>query len=257
MNQPALVTVVMPSLNHGRFLACALDSILEQQLPLEIILMDGGSSDETRDIISQYERHLFYWQSEPDCGQAAAINTGIERGSAPWVCWLNSDDFFYPQGLQRLLSALQRNPAAPFAFGHAWHVSETGRKRFPYLTLPYHEALLANYCGICQPATLIRRTCWGCVGGLDDSLNLAFDYDLWLRLVNEFGPPAPVKAFVAANRMHNASKTSSFLDRHYDESIQVVQRHFGRVPIKWRVLRPIMRKVRSLARFLRRRARAN
>jgi glycosyltransferase involved in cell wall biosynthesis len=251
VTQPALVTVVVPSLNQGRFLASALDSILEQRLPLEIILMDGGSNDETRDVIDQYEHHLFYWQSEPDGGQAAAINVGMERGSAPWVCWLNSDDFFYPHGLKRLQSALQEHPAAPFAFGHAWHVSETGRKRVPYLTLPYRRTLMANYCGICQPATLIRRSCWEAIGGLDDSLHLAFDYDLWLHLAEKFGTPVAVNGFVAANRMHNASKTSAYLDRHYDESIEVVRRHFGSVPIKWRVLRPIMRKIRNLARFLR------
>ena len=255
MTRSALVTVVVPSLNQGRFLACALDSILRQEMPLEIILMDGGSSDETREVIRRYQQHLHYWQSEPDSGQAAAINAGIARGTAPLVCWLNSDDFFYPGALLRLKNALESKPASPFAFGHAWHVNEAGRKRLPYLTLPYHKTLLANYCGICQPATLIRRPCWEAVGGLDENLQLAFDYDMWFRLHKQFGTPARTSGFLAANRMHNATKTSSQLDRHYNESISVVQRHHGSVPIKWRMLRPIMRKVRHATRLLRERTR--
>ena len=248
MTRSGLITVVVPSLDQGRFLACALDSILRQELPLEIILMDGGSTDETRDVIHRYQQHLHYWQSRPDGGQAAAINAGIARGTAPLVCWLNSDDFFYPGALVRLKNGLESKPSSPFVFGHAWHVNEAGRKRFPYLTLPYQRTLLANYCGICQPAVLIRRSCWEAVGGLDESLQLAFDYDLWFRLGERFGPPARSAGFLAGNRMHNASKTSENLDRHYDESIEVVQRHFGRVPIKWRLLRPVMRIARNLAR---------
>ena len=247
----ALATVVVPSLNQGRFLGTALDSILAQGLPLEVIVMDGGSTDETLNVISRHESELFHWQSGTDAGQAAAINAGMKKGDAPYVCWLNSDDFYYPAALSRLLEALEIEPAAPFAFGHAWHVNEAGRRRLPYLTLPYQRYLLANYCGICQPATLIRRSCWEAVGGLDESLDLAFDYDLWFRLSERFGPPAAVRGFMAANRMHNATKTSSRLDQHYDESIQVVRRHHGSVPVKWALLRGVMRRVRRLARRLR------
>ncbi len=248
MTRSSLITVVVPSLNQGRFLACALDSILRQKLPVEIILMDGGSSDETKDVINRYQQRLSYWQSEPDCGQAAAINAGIARGTAPLVCWLNSDDFFYPGALLRLKNRLDSKPEMPFVFGQAWHVNEAGRRRFPYLTLPYSRYLMANYCGICQPATLIRRHCWEAVGGLDETLELAFDYDLWFRLAAGFGRPGTLGAFVAANRMHNQTKTSLGLDQHYDESIQVVRRHHGSVPLKWVFMRGIMRRARAMAR---------
>lgn len=247
----AEITVVVPSLNQGDFLADALDSILIQGLDAEIVVMDGGSNDDSLAILRRYESALTYWQSCPDGGQAAAINAGMAKGSAPLVCWLNSDDFYYPGALAGLQQALVRAPKAPFAYGHAWHVNEVGRKRVPYLSLPYHPYLMASYCGICQPATLIRRSCWAAVGGLDPSLELAFDYDVWLRLIDHFGPPATTRRFVAANRMHNQTKTSMSLDRHYDESIGVVRRHFGRVPIKWRLMRGLMRTIRHLARWWR------
>lgn len=251
MPKAARLTVVVPSLNQGRFLADALKSILAQDVPLELIVMDGGSSDQTLEIIHRFESDLHYWQSAPDAGQAAAINAGIKRGSAQYVCWLNTDDFYYSGALLRLCQALEARPSAPFAFGHAWHVNEDGQKRFPYLTLPFRRYLMANYCGICQPATLIRRSCWEAIGGLDERLDLAFDYDLWLRLAAKFGPPAQLWSFMAANRMHNATKTSSQLDRHYDESIAVVRRYYGSVPIKWTLARNMMRVVRRLARFSR------
>lgn len=247
------VTVVIPCLNQGRFLERALDSVLEQGLSIELIIMDGGSTDKTIQILQRYERELFHWQSGPDNGQAAAVNAGMRQGRAPLVCWLNSDDFFYPGALMRLREKLQCRPSAPFVYGQAWHVNEVGHRRVPYLTLPYHPYLFANYCGICQPATLIRRNCWEAVGGLDESLELAFDYDLWFRLVAGFGRPETVSAFVAANRMHNQTKTSLRLDQHYDESIRVVRRHHGSIPVKWALTRGIMRRVRGVARFLRRR----
>ena len=245
------VTVVVPSLNQCQFLGSALESVLAQGTALELIVMDGGSTDRTLEVIRRYESQLLHWQSAPDEGQAAAINAGMKQGSAPFVCWLNSDDFYYPAALPRLLKALERESAAPFAFGNAWHVNEAGHRRIPYLTLPYRPYLLANYCGICQPATLIRRSCWEAVGGLEESLDLAFDYDLWFRLIERFGHPTMISGFMAANRMHNATKTSSQLDRHYDESIEVVKRHCGRVPVKWIVMRGVMRQVRAAARHFR------
>lgn len=251
MANTAQVTVVVPSLNQGRFLGSALESVLAQGAALELIVMDGGSTDRTMEVIRRYESELLHWQSAPDEGQAAAINAGMKQGSAPFVCWLNSDDFYYPAALPRLLGALGRRLAAPFAFGQAWHVNEAGHRRVPYLTLPYRPYLLANYCGICQPATLIRRSCWEAVGGLDESLELAFDYDLWFRLIEQFGRPTMTRGFMAANRMHNATKTSSQLDRHYDESIEVVKRHRGHVPVKWTVMRGVMRRVRAAARRFR------
>lgn len=246
-----VATVVVPSLNQGRFLGDALDSIFSQDLPLEVIVMDGGSSDETLQVLEAFSPKLAYWQSGPDAGQAAAINEGVKHASAPLVGWLNSDDFLYPDAIRRLIAALERDSQAPFAYGKAWHVSEAGHKRIPYLTLPYRRSLFANYCGVCQPATLIRRRCWEAVEGLDQGLNLAFDFDLWLKLAERFGPPHFVNAYLAANRMHNATKTSSSLDQHYDESIEVVSRYYSSVPAKWRWGRRVMRPVRLLSRSLR------
>jgi glycosyltransferase involved in cell wall biosynthesis len=116
--QPApLITIAVPSLNQGRYLADALQSIFDQGLPVEVFLADGGSSDATLEVIGEFAPKLAGWRSHPDHGQAAAINECIARGRAPYVCWLNSDDMLVQGGLATLLAVLEADPALPAAYG--------------------------------------------------------------------------------------------------------------------------------------------
>ena len=115
------VTVAVPSRNQGRYLAEALDSIFSQDLPVEVFVADGGSTDDSVDIIRSYEPRLLGWRSHADEGQAAAVNEGIARGRAPYVCWLNSDDWLLPGGLRLLHDALDPKPDAPFSYGRVWN----------------------------------------------------------------------------------------------------------------------------------------
>ena len=246
-SEDALITVVVPSLNQGRFLNDTLASIFEQDLPLEVFVMDGGSEDDSLDIIRKWEPRLAGWRSHPDDGQAAAINEGIKRGTAPYVCWLNSDDFFYPNGLRKLLHALRKNPRSQFTYGRCWAVSKTGRKISPYLTMSFSQRLFANFCFIAQPSTLVTRAAWTEMGGLNENMHLAFDYDMWWRLSRRYGPPEYCRNFAAATRMHRDTKTASNIEEHYLESTQVVERNWGSVPLKWRAALPIMKIVRKFS----------
>ncbi|MEQ9007790.1 MAG: glycosyltransferase, partial [Ekhidna sp.] len=152
-----LITVAVPSLNQGRFLEEALGSISQQGLDIDIFVLDAGSQDNSLEVIEKWNNQLAGWRSHPDAGQAAAINEGISKGTAKYVCWLNSDDFFMPHGLEKLVHALEQNATAPAAYGKCWTVSKSSRKIIPYLTLPFNRLLLAQFCFIAQPATLIRR----------------------------------------------------------------------------------------------------
>lgn len=247
----AEVTVVIPSFNQARFLEDAINSVLSQDVELELIIIDGGSTDGSQKIIEKYLPNLFYWQSEPDNGQASAINLGMTKGTAPFVCWLNSDDFLYPGGLRAMLDAARRNSACSFVYAKAWHVNEIGLKTVPYLTLPFSLFALRRYCFICQPATLIPRKNWEELKGLDDNLSMALDYDFWFTLNRHCGTPFYLREFVAANRMHSDTKTHNFLDLHYQESMDVVKKHTGTVPLKWFIMRPVMRLIRKLTRAYR------
>lgn len=227
------VTVVVPSFNQAPFLEDALRSIYTQDLPVEVYVEDGGSSDQSVEIILRHAEMLAGWRSFSDNGQAAAINEGIDRGTAPFVCWLNSDDWFLPGGLGKLLQKLSDNSDAPAAYGKVWnHEQKTGRQR-PVWTQDFTDTNMARRCVVSQPGTLIRRSAWEAVGGLDEDLHMALDYDLWWRLSKRFGPLVKVDDFVAVNRDHDATKTRRLRRRHYTEAIAIVRKHYGKVPAKW------------------------
>ncbi|WP_158904621.1 glycosyltransferase family 2 protein [Burkholderia sp. L27(2015)] len=237
MGEP-LVTIAVPSFNQGRFLDDALTSIFEQDVPVEVFLVDGGSSDGSMDVIRKWEHRLAGWRSHADDGQAAAINEGIAQGQAPYVCWLNSDDWLLPGGLLTLVRGLQGYPSAPAVYGRSWNVVQKSGKRYPAWVEPFNEPRLALRCIISQPATLIRRTAWEAVGGVDGKLHMAMDYDLWWRLFKQEGPLRFLDDFVAVNREHEDTKTKTQRRRHYQEAMKVVRKYYGRVPLKWWLAQP-------------------
>lgn len=236
-NEP-LITIVVPSYNQGRFLDDALTSIFDQQVPVEVWVMDGGSTDESLDVIHRWKTHLAGFRSHADSGQSAAINEGIALGCAPYVCWLNSDDWFLSGALIKLVAAMEAHPSAAAVYGRSWNVVDLSGRCTPVWVEPFSERRLALRCIISQPATLIRRSAWEAVAGVDPTLHMAMDYDLWWRLFKTVGSLAFVDDFIAVNREHDATKTKTQRRRHYQEAIQVVRKHYGRVPLKWWLAQP-------------------
>jgi len=234
----AVATIVVPSYNHGRFLEDALTSIFDQGLPLEVFVADAGSTDGSIDVIKKYQGRLAGWRSHSDRGQAAAINEGIAKGRAPYVGWLNSDDTLLNGGLKRLIDVLERQPDAPAAYGKVWNYVETTGARQPVWVEPFSERRLALRCIVSQPGTLVRRSAWEAVGGLDDTLRMAIDYDLWWRLYKNFAPLEFVDDFVALNRDHADTKTNTQRQLHYREAMAIVRKYHGRVPLKWWLAQP-------------------
>lgn len=232
------MTIAVPSYNQGRFLDDALSSIFSQNVPVEVFVLDGGSSDNSVEVIRKWEHKLAGWRSYADGGQAAAINEGIAQGKAPYVCWLNSDDWFLAGGLVKLLVELQGHTNSPAVYGRAWNVVETTGKQYPVWVEPFKERRLALRCIISQPATLIRRSAWEAVGGVDAELHMVMDYDLWWRLFKSVGPLHFVDDFVAVNREHEDTKTKTKRRLHYQEAIKIVRQHYGRVPLKWWLAQP-------------------
>jgi glycosyltransferase involved in cell wall biosynthesis len=233
-----LVTIAVPSYNQGQYLDDALTSIFQLTIPVEVFVMDGGSNDNSLEVIEKWKDKLAGWRSCKDGGQSAAINEGIALGSAPYVCWLNSDDWFLPEGMRSLLAVLEARPEVTVAYGKAWNYVEKSKKMRPVWVEPFNESRLAFRCIISQPATLIRRIAWDAVEGLDERLHMAMDYDLWWRLYKIGGPFEFIDQYVAVNREHSGTKTSNLRRENYVEAIKIVRRHYGRVPLKWWLARP-------------------
>ena len=244
--KPATITVAVPSVNHGRFLDEALNSIAQQRVATRILLADAGSQDETPEVIARWAPRLAGWRSSKDAGQAAAINEALALDDSPYVCWMNADDTFMPGGLDTLAAALEANPEAPMVYGKAWVTNARGDRLVPAGVMPVTRWMLAQRCPISQPATLIRRSVWEALSGLDERLHYALDYDLWWRIFLRFGKPLQIQDYVATTRAHLDTKTARARQLHYDEAVGVVRRHYGRVPIKWRLVWPISVGARTL-----------
>lgn len=241
------VTVAVPSFNQARYLGAALDSIFAQNIAVEVFVADAGSTDGSLEVIRRFEPRLAGWRSRPDAGQSAAVNESIALGSAPYVCWLNSDDWWLPGGLAGLLEALEGPSQPPMAYGRVWNQAEkTGALQRNFEVRPFSEWMLAQFCIISQPGALVRRSAWEAVGGVDEQLHMAMDYDLWWKLFRRFGPPRFVDQYVAVNRRHGETKTSTQRRLHYREAMAVVRKHYGRVPIKWWLAQPYMVWYRAL-----------
>jgi GT2 family glycosyltransferase len=238
MATPPIVTIAVPSYNQGRFLDQALTSIFDQGLPVEVFVADAGSTDGSIDVIKKFEGRLAGWRSHADRGQAAAINEGIARGRAPYVGWLNSDDCLLDGGLKRLVDALERQPETPAAYGKVWNYAETNGTRKPAWVERFSERRLALRCIVSQPGALMRRTAWEAVGGVDESLRMAIDYDLWWRLYKAFAPLHFIDEYVALNRDHADTKTNTQRVLHYREAIGIVRKYHGSVPLKWWLAQP-------------------
>src|SRR5580693_5103731 len=159
------IAIAVPSLNQARFLGAALDSLGRTDITVRRAVLDAGSTDGSRDLIEARASELVFWRSEPDAGQAAAVNEGIGRlcranADVEAVAWLNADDFFLEHGLDRLWQALVDHPDWLAVSGRGALASEAGSLAGEIPTEPFLPDRFAHACTICQPATLVRRGAW-------------------------------------------------------------------------------------------------
>jgi glycosyltransferase involved in cell wall biosynthesis len=179
-----LVSVVTPSYNQGAFLEGTIQSVLNQDyLKVEYLIMDGGSTDGSLDIIRRYAGQLAYWESGPDRGQVDAINRGFARSTGDVLAWLNSDDRYEPGALWEAVSTLLAYPQAGMVYGIGAMVDPQG-KVLGLKGAPFDAAasLVRYNTLIVQPAAFIRREVLVGVGWLDPGFEYLFDWDLWLRI---------------------------------------------------------------------------
>jgi glycosyltransferase involved in cell wall biosynthesis len=177
------ISVVTPSYNQAPFLERTICSVLDQGYPnLEFIIMDGGSTDGSVEIIRRYERDLAFWSSKADGGQTAALVEGFGRSTGDIQCWLCSDDLFEPGCLREVAEFFEQHTAARVVYGDSYWIDAFDRPLRPKKEHAFSRFIWLrdkNY--LPQPSTFWRRSLYEEVGGLDPTFNLAMDADLWIR----------------------------------------------------------------------------
>jgi glycosyltransferase involved in cell wall biosynthesis len=230
-----LVSIVTPCLNSARFIEETIQSVLAQDYPrIEHIVMDGGSTDGTLDILKRYgsQRERFTWTSEKDRGAADAINRGFAQSRGEIFAYLNADDAYLPGAVTAAVRAFEANPAADVVYGGGNWIDEEGRPVGSYPVRDFDRALLARECFICQPASFIRRAAFENAGGMDPDLHLTFDYELWMRLAR-IHPMHRVDQLLAVSRMHASNKSLGQRREVFRETFRILKKHYGYVPFQW------------------------
>jgi len=216
----------------GRLIEQTLQRVIEQDYPnIEYFVMDGGSTDNTLDILRRYAGRLQY-VSERDRGTTDAINKGFERSSGSIFTFLNADDTLLPGAVSTAVEAFRDNPDAGVVYGDAWFVDEDGRRTAPYPVEPFDARKLARRCFICQPAAFMRREAFASSGMLDPDRHCALDYDLWIRIARRY-PMKKINAFLANSRIHEGSKTVYQMGPAMLATIELLRQCYDYVPFNW------------------------
>lgn len=201
-----LVSIVTPSYNQAEYLEATLRSVLDQDYPaIEYLVVDGGSTDGSVEIIRRHAGALAWWTSEPDAGQAEAINKGLARASGEIVAWLNSDDVYRPGAVSAAVAALAAHPAAGLVYGDVDFIDGAGRTIGRNSYRQYGLADLLAFRIIGQPSIFLRAEVLRTAGGLDPDYHYLLDHQLWIRMARLAGM-AYVPAAWSAARQHGAAK---------------------------------------------------
>ncbi|MFC2046008.1 glycosyltransferase family 2 protein [Chloroflexota bacterium] len=203
-----LVSVVTPSYNQARFVRLAIESVLGQDYPLiEYSVYDGGSTDGSVEIIREFQDQLAFWVSEPDAGQADAVNRGWQRSRGEILAWLNSDDVYEPGAVSAVVEAFRRHPWAGVVSGDCQVIDEAGAivKSLPSSGFSIHALLAGN--SLPQQGVFCRRSAVAAAGWPDTSLNYVFDWALWLRLWLHGVRFYHLRRVLAGFRLWDGSKT--------------------------------------------------
>lgn len=241
-----LISIITPSYNLGRFLPQTINSVIFQSgdFGLEYLVIDGGSTDQTLEILRKYEGDIyskrikptcaglsFRWISEKDRGQADAINKGLRMAQGEVTAYLNADDVLAPGSLQQVKDFFERYRDQKLLTGHCRIIDENGREIRKFITWyknvmkrfsSFENLLKENY--ISQPATFWRRELHSEVGYFDEKLHYAMDYDLWCRIAAKY-PISVTKDHLADFRWYRQSKSGSGYDAQFREEYRIALKY--------------------------------
>jgi glycosyltransferase involved in cell wall biosynthesis len=234
MNTPPIpITVVVPSYNQGRFIDETLVSLLDQNYPsLEILVMDGGSTDDTLERLKRYGDRIT-WVSEKDHGQSDAIAKGFARARHEWITWLNSDDVQCNRALWATNDVVARDPDTEVVVGQGHYMDEDGRNPRPYPTIPVGPGIdvaqqMFERGYLAQPSVFFRKSAYERIGGINPSLRFCMDYELWTRFALAGCNFAACHVDISGNRWYATTKTSGQTLELLAEVAANQIKHFGK-----------------------------
>lgn len=236
------VSVITPCYNAGNFLEETILSVLDQHndgVDIEYIVVDGGSTDGSLDIITKYASAITRIISEPDTGPANAINKGLSAASGDILCWLNADDTYFPNTLKRVVEAMTEHPSAALCFGHCPIINEAGREirigitRFKEFFFPLSSRFTIqciNY--ISQPTMFFTNAAYRKAGPLREDLKCAWDYDFILRLWQHGGGVYILNPPLAVFRWHESSLSGQHFRLQFKEEWDAAIKDAGRFSLQ-------------------------
>lgn len=238
-----LFTCVVPVLNQGKYLLDALESLERQQAEdLEVLVMDGGSTDQTLDILKkfQFSRSKYVWHSERDSGQSEALNRGFSRARGKWLFWLNADDLILPGAIDLVRKVIQQKRKCSWVAGNMVVIDSVGNAkgyfrsrgwRFEFLGIPIH---------VSGPSSFFTKDLFQKVGGFDETLHYAMDTDAWMKFAREGEWFHKIPQEIWAFRVHEGSKTTGDMEgrrgREHREEDERIWKRYGIFPTRWKYM---------------------
>lgn len=210
------ISIVTPSYNQGQFIEETIRSVLLQGYPnLEYIVIDGGSTDGSVEIIQKYEPWLKSWVSEPDNGQTNAINKGWRQSAGEYVTWLNSDDLLLPGSLQKSVTVLIKDETLDIVYGNVLKINEYSKPlpkpydRIVAKSFDLYQMLVKWRNPVPQQGFLMRRSLLERIGYLDESFDFTMDFEYWVRIALNGYRGKPISHFLGVFRQHQVAKSST------------------------------------------------
>lgn len=217
-----LISIVINSYDQAPYLEQTIQSVLQQNYPnLEILLVDGGSTDGSLEIIKRYEDRFAWWVSEKDSGQAEGINKGLKRAKGVLAAWLNSDDYYLPGAVSHAVEQWKSHPDALLIYGDVIAVAENGKAMNRMPTGDWQLQDLMEFNIINQPAVFMKRDALTVSGYLDMNYHYLLDHHLWLRIACQ-GKMVHAHETWAAGRFHSAAKNVAAAASFGEEAYRMV-----------------------------------
>jgi len=213
------ISIVIPSFNQGSYIEETLKSIFDQKYPkLEVIVIDGLSTDNTINILKKYEKKINYWVSEKDRGQSHAINKGFKKASGDIIAWINSDDIYFPNSFNTINNFFQKKPEADIVYGNGVWIDENSKIIKCRRNLPFHyKTWFYGMADPFQPEVFYRRRVLDAAGFVDESYHMMMDREWWIRMASKGMMFKHLDAELAALRKYNDTKSAKYNNRNNTE----------------------------------------